>query len=177
MEWIVRPSLVLLALFLATGVGAQPTWLRFAQAEGRFLVEMPQMPQATTNVNQSPVGPIVDHSFTCNDGDVTYTVEYSDLPRVAILFAGVESIYDKTRGALLLNVLGKQSAYADAPVSGHPGKTVVYTTPAAEPQVALNGQAWLLLVGNRLYVVNATAPEANTESARRLLKSFQLTHD
>lgn len=159
-----------LLLMLCGAAWSATEWVTFSGPEGEFSVQMPEKPQATSSTSQSPVGPIVEHFFTDTEGDTTYTVNYQDLPRIAVLFGGAATIYDNARGGLLKDALGKQTSFTDQQIGGKAGKALTYETGHGTV-----GKAWFLLVGERLYVIAASTPKGQpTDNLDKFLVSFKL---
>jgi hypothetical protein len=126
---------------------------------------------------KSFVGTVTNHVFTSESGkDDSFTVDYSDIPHFALHFAGAETIYEHAKGALLKKTFGKATAYRDVRVGDAKGKRLVYDTPEAPGHAAMRGHAVLLLVGTRLYVVDAVLEESEADTkAERFLSSFEIT--
>lgn len=165
---------LLIAATLVAGIAAAtggPSWSKFTSSEGRFSVEMPGTPAQTQTKQKSFIGTVTNHIFTAESGADTYTVDYSDIPHFALDFAGPDTIYSHAKGALLLKTYGVETSYTDVTVSGEKGKRLVYDTPKAgsEPP-PMRGDAILVLVGTRLYVIDAVVPrsEADAKSVRFL---------
>jgi hypothetical protein len=132
----------------------QPAWVSFQSEDAGFSIELPTNPTASTLTTSSFIGDVTSHLFTSWEGNVKFTVDYSEIPRFALDFAGAATIYDHARGALL-----KQLLYDTPPV---PGKPEMY------------GAANLFLVGDRLYVADAAVPAGASEAdAKRFLESIR----
>jgi hypothetical protein len=109
-------------------------------------------------------------------GKDSFTVDYSDLPHFALHFAGAETIYEQAKGALLKKTFGKPVSYTDVTVSGAPGKKLVYDTPPVEGYPEMRGDAILVLVETRLYVIDAVVPETEADvKSDRFLSSARLS--
>jgi len=161
---------------LGSDARAGEDWETFTSKEARFTVAMPTQPVKTETQQQSFIGTVTNHIFTADAGTSRYTVDSSDIPHFALRFAGHETIYDHAKGALLTKTFGKPSSYTDVTVSGAKGKRLVYDTPPAPGVPSMRGDAILVLVGTRLYVVDAVLPETEADAnAERFLSSFSPT--
>lgn len=158
---------LLFLLLLALPAAAAP----WTSPDGKFTIAFPAEPKATSETDSSPLGDITSHTFTADQGGVTYSVTYSDLPGLAVLFGGSGTIYDNAKGDLLHSAFGKATSWNDQTIAGHPGKALVYDVPEHEGQPDMTGKANLVLVGDRLYVINVTAP-AGQGNADAFLNSF-----
>jgi hypothetical protein len=167
----------LLLALVASQVGADQDWKKFTSEQGRFSISVPAQPVKSETSQKSFVGTVTNHVFTSESGkDDSFTVDYSDIPHFALHFAGADTIYEHAKGALLKQTFGKATAYSDVSVGDAKGKRLVYDTPEAPGHAAMRGHAILLLVGTRLYVVDAVLEESEADTkAERFLSSFEIT--
>jgi hypothetical protein len=174
-------ALSFLASFAITGLlgsvaRGEQDWATFTSKAGRFSVEMPGQPTKSETHQKSFIGTVTNHIFTAESGEDLFTVDYSDIPHVALHFAGPETIYEHAKGALLKQTFGKPTSYDDVTVSGAKGKRLVYDTPPVQGHPEMRGDAILVLVGNRLYVIDAVVPEAEADAkSQRFLSSVKIT--
>lgn len=155
--------------------GRAASWVSFQSQDGRFAVQMPTQPSEDTETTPSMVGNVVDSTFSSSSGDESFSVTYTDLPALAVAFGGSGTIYDNASGSLLKSVLGKQTSFNSATVAGQSGMELDYTAPARAGEPPMVGKAWMFLVGDRLYVVNATVPATGSEADMdRFFSSFRL---
>jgi hypothetical protein len=171
----VLPALASVWLLTAPGsVQGQPGWVPFRSKEAHFSVEMPTEPRATKMTTNSFIGDVTDDLFTSVEGNRRFTVDYSRIPRFALDFAGADTIYDHARGALLKQSWSKPLSFSEVTVDGHAGKRLVYDTPPVPGKPKLYGEAYFVLVGDRLYVADATVPAGQSEAdAQRFLGSLR----
>ncbi len=175
-----------LALILAScvmGLAALPAaaneWDYYKSAAGRFSVRMPETPVESMRKNDSFIGTITSHVFTVlrKDNYEKFTVDYSEIPSFAVEFTGADTIIDHAKGALLLQTMSKPTSYVDFKVDGFPGKRLTYETPPRKGHPALHGEAVFVMVGHRLYVIDAQLPMADKEErAKRFLSSVDLSN-
>lgn len=177
-----RPILPCLALVLGAMIAllapearAQQDWTTFTSQEGRFSVAVPAEPVKTETHQKSFIGEVTNHIFTTESGTDTFTVDYSDIPHFALDFAGADTIYEHAKGALLKKTFGKPTSYEDLTVSGERGKRLVYDTPSVPDHAEMRGDAVLVLVGTRLYVIDGVVPETQADvKSERFLSSIEI---
>ena len=149
---------------------ASDGWLTFTSEADGFSVDMPGEPKASNQSTESPLGEITFYFFQLADGDVQYVVSYNDYP-VALEDLDAEQVLnDSIEGA------------AQGSDVENLRMVEVQGNPAIEGEI--NGQGvthvWYraILVGNRMYQLIVTAPEANkgefTDGAWRFIDSFKL---
>jgi hypothetical protein len=174
------PTLACLALAAVTGLPApeargQQEWVTFSSEDGRFSVLVPVHPVKTETHQKSFIGEVTNHIFTAESEPDAFTVDYSDIPHFALEFAGSDTVYEHAKGALLKKTFGKPTSYEDHAIAGHKGKRLVYDTPSVPGHVEMRGDAVLVLVGNRLYVIDAVVPEAQADvKSERFLSSIEI---
>jgi len=151
----------------ASGDGGESSWRLFKSEPGRFSVEMLGTPQQTETQTKSFVGTITHHIFLLKDSTGEYTVSYSDLPGFAVKFTGSNTIYSHAKGALLMETLGKEQRYQDTTLNGMHGKHLVYDLPDPQGSVDMRGEAYLFIIGTRLYVIDANVPQGRSQAGIR----------
>lgn len=150
-------------------------WQRFNAAAGRFSIEMPGTPKASETHTESFIGSITNHIFVVWNDEQNFTVDYSDLPSIAVDFAGRDTIYGHTKGSLLKKTLSKETSYEDITVQGIAGKRLVYDMPPMRGRPTMQGHAYLLLDDARLYVFDVEHPIGDSEgAAERFLSSIRI---
>ena len=161
---------------LGSEARAEQAWTTFTSKEGHFSIEMPGQPVKTESHQKSFVGTVTNHMFTAESGKDTFTVDYSDIPHVALHFAGPDTIYSHAKGALLKKTFSKAVSYTDVTISGAKGKKLVYDTPPVQGHPEMRGDAILVLVGARLYVIDGVVPETEADAkSQRFLSSLKIT--
>lgn len=168
----------LTGLVLVASTAGADEWDYFKSAAGRFAVQVPREPVATVTKKESFIGTITNHIFTVlrKDHYEKFTVDYSDIPSFAVEFTGDGIIIDHAKGALLSTTLAKPISYTDIEIDGHKGKKLVYDIPPRDGHPELRGEAIFVVVGNRLYVVDAQLPaKLHREGrAKHFFKSIDL---
>lgn len=169
-------ALVAIAALHGSDVRAEEAWTTFAAKEGRFSIDVPSQPVKSETKQKSFIGTVTNHIFTAESGRDRFTVDYSDIPHFALHFAGPETIYEHAKGALLKQTFSKPVSYTDVTVSGEKGKRLVYDTPPVQGHPEMRGDAILVLVGARLYVIDAVVPESEADAkAKRFLSSLEIS--
>jgi len=178
-----RRWLALSLVSCGVGIAALPAvaneWDYFKSAAGRFSVKVPETPVESMRKNDSFIGTITSHVFTVlrEDNYEKFTVDYSEIPSFAVEFTGADTIIDHAKGALLSQTMSKPTSYVDFTVDGFPGKRLTYDTPPRKGHPALHGEAVFVMVGHRLYVIDAQLPMADKEErANRFLSSVDLSN-
>lgn len=161
---------------LSSEARAEQDWVTFTSKEGNFSIEMPGQPVKTETHQKSFVGTVTNHLFTAESGKDTFTVDYSDIPHVALHFAGPDTIYKHAKGALLKKTFSKEVSYTDITISSVKGKKLVYDTPPVQGHPEMRGDAILVLIGARLYVIDGVVPETEADAkSQRFLSSVKIT--
>jgi hypothetical protein len=166
-------SLFAVACLLAVPSAAEEErWVEFSSEQARFSIEMPTQPKTSTLTTDSFIGKVTNEIFTSWEGHEKFTVDHSEIPHFALHFAGPDTIYDHARAALLKQTWSKQVSFSDVTVAGRAGKQLAYDTPPVPGKPETTGLANLVLVDNRLYVIDATVPVGDSEiRAKRFLAS------
>src|SRR5690606_21522286 len=120
----------------------------------------------------SPVGDVTSSTFESDSDGGSFSVTYTDLPELAVMFGGSDTIYGNAKGDLLHSAMGKETAFNDATFAGQSGKELDYTAPGPAGQPPLVGRAMLFLDGNRLYVVDAQVPQSAAGRMDAFFNSF-----
>jgi len=147
---------ILFVFFLvnsASVCAAELKWDRYASFDGQFSVMMPGPPEFRTGVNNTPIGNIGSNIHEYETGTIDLTVQYSDLPKLAIFFGGRRSIYRKSRKAFLEDVQGERISYDKFWLDGYFGRELSFET------LTRFGKVRFLLTGRRLYVFQASVPK------------------
>ena len=163
-----------------TGSNARGTeiapWNTFDPDNQGFSVLMPGTPKAKEIHNKSFIGDVTTHEYDANDGLDTYSVDFTDLPGFAVIFAGSNTIYEHAKGALLKETLSKAISFTDVTLNGVKGKRLVYDTPSKPDHPEMRGEARFFLFGDRLYGADAVVEIDNgKEKLDRFFSSLEIT--
>jgi hypothetical protein len=166
-------------VLLASGAASHAQtaeWSAVDSKGGRFAASLPGPPVLTTKNDSTPVGGIIEHIYTVTQGNETFTINYQDLPEMAVLFGGAGRIFNGARDGYLKDNNGTQSAYERLKLDNHNGWQLLYTSPAQDDRPAMQGRVEFFLVGRRLYVVAASWPQSGTSAdSDRFFESFAIT--
>lgn len=171
---ILLPLIIALAL-LASGVGlAGGDWAAFVEKQDGFKIDFPGRPKPTTSTSTCPMGKVTSHTYTVDKGPSSYSVTCTELPGVAVLLGGSDRIYDSARDGLLHHVQAKATSWKTIVLDHRGGRELIYDVAPQRGRPGLEGDARMVLVASRLYVVDVLRPKADrSHSADRFLGSFQ----
>ena len=142
-------------------------WKAFTSTEGGFSVLMPGNPKLHEDAHKSFVGVIREHTYTVTTRDGDYSVEYSDLPGIAVDLGGSGTIFNKAKEGVLKDNGGAETHFSSISLRKHPGKELNFQVPGKD-----SGKARFFLVEKRLYVLVATS--SNPGNVEKFLNSFKL---
>ncbi len=143
-----------------------PRWKRFAPPEAKFAVLMPGTPAAQTDVEESPRGKIISHSYSLVIDNGVLEVLYVDNP----LLEDVESELKAQRDTFLKDVRGILRSEKRIEYQGHPG---IEFKCKSKSQIFLTR---VYVVGKTVYELVGAAREdrVDYEFINRFLDSFDL---
>jgi hypothetical protein len=163
---------------LAAAVGkdavAADGWLVFHSEAGGFQVEMPGEPAASESVQRTFVGSVTNHLFTVELPFEEFTVEYSDLPGLALALAGPSTILKEAKDALLKDVRGEELTFRLLRKKGDDRAELSYTGRYDE-NPGVMGFARFFFRGGRIYVLHVMLSgdrPIDPERVSRFLRSF-----
>ena len=158
--------MVSFTLLFTTALEAS-SWKTFTSTEGGFSILMPGNPHLHENIHKSFLGPIREntHNVTTRDGD--YSVEYSDLPRIAIDLGGSGTILNRAKEGVLKDNGGAETVFISISLRKNPGKELSFQIPGKD-----SGKAHFFLAEKRLFVLVATS--SNPGNIEKFLNSFKL---
>lgn len=144
-------------------------WQTVSSSKGRFSVEMPGAPTTYSKAKHTKIGNIGEEFYSFKDKEKTFTVEYSDLPEIAVIFGGRHDIYKRTKNGFLGSTHGEQISFNDITIGGKKGKLLVYATPTR------TGKVLMVLIKKRLYIVQGSiVKEAKDKAAvDKFINSFR----
>ena len=158
---------------MAAAGTAELEWLRFRSERGRFAVQLPGHPEEIRDTRATLGGIVHWSEYRAKRGATELRVEHHDLPWLAKLLLSSDALLKRAKNGLVSEENGHELSSSVVSLQGHPAREVSFRVPA-EPD--LSGDALLVLVGSRLYVVVALGPQAERDdSAReRFLRSFEV---
>ena len=153
--------------------GQAQDWRNYKSSEGRFSIDVPVPPKQTKTVQESFIGSVTNHIFTSLHDDSKYTVDYSEIPSFAVDFAGADTIIDHAKGAVAMQTMAKVKSSENISVGKYKGKKFVFELPKHPGKPQRTAVAYIVLVGDRLYVVDAEVPVSEgPDDTDRFLKSL-----
>jgi len=164
-----------LALFLTILLpglagAAKSAWVTLTSSEGGFSISMPGKAKLTTGVHKSFVGSIAENTFSVKTANGNYSIEYSNLPGIAVSMGGEKTIYNKTKENLLKVLGGQEISFSPTSFSGHSGMELTFIIPSYN----ISGTARFYLVEKRLYVLVASNKKSPDPNASKFFGSFQI---
>jgi hypothetical protein len=158
---------------MAAAGAAELKWLRFRSEWGRFAVQLPESPEEIRNTRITLGGTVRWTEYLARRGATEFRVEHHDLPWLANFLLSSDALLKRAKNGLVEEEHGYELSGAVVSVQGYPAREVSFRVPAEQD---LGGDALLVLVGSRLYVVVALGPQAERDaSAReRFFRSFEV---
>src|SRR4030095_11903054 len=120
----------IVSLFLMISEDLHAGWKTFTSSAGQFSASFPTTPTETHTQEKTVIGAIGENIYTSKSDAGTFTVEYSLLPEVAVVFGGHKGIFDKAKEGFLKRTGATEVSFTD--VSGKEGKELVYQTPGGK---------------------------------------------
>ena len=151
---------------LFTVASADGSWQVLAPDGGGFSISLPGNTRHQVSTSETMLGDVVSNVYNVADGPATFSVAYSDIPRTAVLLAGKNTLFAQARDEILKVNRASLLSFDKADW----GMLLSY---ACSDCI---GQAQMILVKNRLYVVDVVAPATGaSDLAKRVFGSFRLT--
>ena len=151
----------------------EPEWVRFTSPEGRFAVSMPSKPRPATQIANSPAGRVKVFFFETkvDDGDVVYSVTYTDYPFENVGPQRAEELLKESQGRAVADVSGEVLREKKTSYQGYPARETGI-------RAATGTEYWMLVVlaGARLYqVFTVSRPGAlPVELRTKFFDSFEI---
>lgn len=164
----------LAAAAVGKAAGAADGWRLFHSEAGGFQVETPGEPAFSESVDKTFVGSVTNHLFTVALPFEEFTVEYSDLPGLALALAGPATILKEAKEALLKDVRGDELTFRLLRKKGDDRAELSYVGHVDE-NPGVMGFARFYLRGGRIYVLHAMLSGGrpiDPERVSRFLRSF-----
>jgi hypothetical protein len=179
LAWLGRVAFALLAGTTLAGPSAAEALTEaappFHSSEGRFAAPFPEAPRYEEKRESTLLGELRTRSWEVERGALRLRIERHDLPALATLTLGDEALLARAAGELLADLRARAAWDEPARLRTHPGRHLRYE-PGERP--GETEDAWLYLLGRRLYVIFARggAP-ATRASALRFASSVELFED
>ena len=169
---------LLLAAALAlsmTAAAASPEleWIPFRSERGRFAVELPGSPEEIRDTRATLGGTVRRTEYLARRGATELRVEHHDLPWLATFLLTSDALLERSKNGLVSEEHGLELSSAGVLVQGYPAREVSFRVPAGQD---LAGDALLVLVGRRLYVLVSLGPQAQRDATTldRFFRSFEV---
>ena len=106
-------------------------------------------------------------------GATELRVEHHDLPWLATFLLSSRAILERAKNGLVSEEHGLELSSAGVSAQGYPAREVSFRVPAEQD---LAGDALLVLVGRRLYVLVTLGPQAQRDASAldRFFRSFEV---
>ena len=170
-HWLVAAA----AAFSMTAVvaGAELEWLRFRSERGRFAVRLPGSPEEIRDTRATLGGIVHWSEYLAKRGATEFRVEHHDLPWLATFLLSTDGLLKRAKDGLVEEEHGHELSGAPVSVQGYPAREVSFRVQAEQD---LAGDALLVLVGRRLYVLVALGPQAERDASAldRYFRSFEI---
>jgi len=147
----------------------------FHSREGGFTAPFPEAPHYEEKRESTLLGVLRTRSWEFERGALRLRVERHDVPALATVALGDEALLERAARELLAD-LGARAARAEpARLRAHPGRHLRYE-PGDRP--GETEDAWLYLLGRRLYVIFARGRTPSTRAtAARFAASVEILED
>jgi hypothetical protein len=153
--------------------GGELEWLRFRSERGRFAVQLPESPEEIRATRVTLGGGVRWTEYRARRGATELRVEHHDLPWLAKLLLTTDGLLKRAKDGLVSEEHGHELSSAGVSVQGYPAREVSFRV-RAEQELA--GDALLVLVGRRLYVLVTLGPQAERDASTldRFFRSFEV---
>jgi hypothetical protein len=166
---------LLTGLILVVACGGKDTgWQQIKSKEGGFAIMMPGDPDYLVDTVGTPVGKVAYPSYAVDIEDNYYLVGYSDMPKSLVARAPADIIIEGSCRGVLSEAGGRQVASKLLKKDKYLGREITAEISGGEQVMKIRSY----LVGNRLYLIFASAPPSDTiGNFGRFLDSFELIED
>ena len=173
------------AVLIATSVfalqaSADEEWVRVMSEDNKASVLFPAKPDKVEVVSRkSPAGTIQTHITRYEREGALLTINGTQLPGVALAFAGEKKILSNAVEGVLSKYYGKKVSEKRTTIDGAPAVILEYLVPDYEDKdhPGYRGTAVAVLVDDRIYVVNSILTKENPKSKamqQKLLGSMRV---
>lgn len=169
-KYAVVPFLAAIILLVACG-SKKTGWQELKSKEGRFAVMMPGDPDYIVDTVNTAAGQVAYPSYVVNAEDNYYLIGYSDMPKELVARAPADIIIEGSCRGVLNEAGGKQVGSKLLKKDKYLGREITAEIPGQDQVMKIRSY----LVGNRLYLIFATAPPTDTTgNFGRFMDSFEL---
>ncbi len=152
-------------------------WKILEPSNANVTLTVPENSKYTTTETSSLVGDVTNHIYTGNDKELIVVVDYSDIPGIAFVFTGDDSLYDQAKGSYLKDMLAKETSFKKAEYNGIKGMRLEFISPKFADHNGYKGAAFLFFVEHTLYIASVYSKEKFDDSeADRVFTSMKQTN-
>ncbi len=91
-------------------------------------------------------------------------MDYTDIPGIAFVFTGDDSLYSQAKGSYLKNMLARESSFKKAEYNGISGMRLEFVSPKFADHNGYKGAAFFFFIKHTLYIVSAYSKEKFDDS-------------
>jgi hypothetical protein len=147
----------------------------FHSSEGGFTAPFPEAPRYEEKRESTLLGVLRTRSWEVERGALRLRIERHDVPALATVTLGDEALLERAARELLADLGARAARDEPARLRTHPGRHLRYE-PGDRP--GETEDAWLYLLGRRLYVIFARgAAPATRATALHFGRSVELLED
>ena len=117
-----------------------------------------------TTTTNSLVGDVTNHIYSGKHKNLIVMMDYTDIPDVAFVFTGDDSLYSQAKGSYLKNILAKESSFKKAEYNGISGMRLEFISPKFADHNGYKGSAFFFFIKHTLYIVSAYSKETFDDS-------------
>ncbi len=160
---------------------AAEEWYRVQSRDGRASVLFPFIPEDVTELRtRTPGGSVVTRVAEHQGDGILLSISASQLPRLAVRFAGPEFILDNSKGGVLSSAIGRELSSEPLELEGARAALVMRYEAAHfedERHPGFAGLALFAFVDSYVYVINSMISKStpdNEAMQEKLLRSFRI---
>ena len=167
--------IILTVLIFGIACGAKKTgWQELKSKEGRFVVMMPGDSEYLIDTVGTPTGKVAYPSYAFDEEEKYYLVGYSDMPGELIARAPADVIIEGSCRGVLAEAGGREVGSKLLTKDKCLGREITAEIPGAGLVMKVRSY----LVGNRLYLLFASAPPTDTIGCfGRFMDSFEFSRE
>ncbi|MEM7147022.1 MAG: hypothetical protein AAF591_18020 [Verrucomicrobiota bacterium] len=159
-------GLVLSVIFVGGGVLMEAwgvEWVRIKSQDGKLSAEFPKEVQNYQTQTETTAAGKVVTTFGVYDGDgILLSGSGSGVPGLAKMLVGEGGIFNGSKKRLLGPANGEEVSWKETTIGGYPARILEYRNkPGTE---AYTGKAAFILVGKRMYTLNAVLTKDTPEN-------------
>jgi hypothetical protein len=163
---LLRGGLILgvLSAFVFTGFEASGVeWVRIKSKDGKLSAEFPSEVQQVQTETETTAAGKVETTFGTYVGDgIVLSGSGSGIPGLAKMLVGESGLFNSSKKRLLAKAYGQEVSWKETKVGEFPARVLDYKNQDGSP--AYTGKAAFILIGKRMYVLNAVLTKDTPEN-------------